>query len=150
MMKCVTGQLMTWETGMSEEEEAAYLAQDLYDAYTMPRRQTYADRSAARAEKVTQQFQREKAQAMAQQKAAYKQKLREQRKWARDRMAELQNQYRAAKEAPEQELVIKTHDQISGAADFSLYSMVYSNSTPVLRQAVTVSSSHKLTWTSPT
>lgn len=101
------------ETGMSEEEEAAYLAQDLYDAYlAMPRRQTYADRSAAQAEKVAQQFRQEKAQAMAQQKAAYEQKLQEQRKWARDRMAELQNQYRAAQEAHDQELVIKTHNQI--------------------------------------
>ena len=101
------------ETGMSEEEEAAYLAQDLYDAYlAMPRRQTYADRSAAQAEKVAQQFRQEKAQAMAQQKAAYEQKLQEQRKWARDRMAELQNRYKAAQEAHDQELVIKTHNQI--------------------------------------
>lgn len=101
------------ETGMSEEEQAAYLAQDLYAVYlSMPRRQTYADRNAAKAEDVAEQFRKDKAQAMAQQKAAYEQKLQEQRKWAKDRMAELQNQYRAAQEAHDQELVIKTHNQI--------------------------------------
>lgn len=101
------------ETGMSEEEQAAYLAQDLYAAYlSMPRRQTYADRNAAKAEDVAEQFRKDKAQAMAQQKADYEQKLQEQRKWAKDRMAELQNQYRAAQEAHDQELVIKTHNQI--------------------------------------
>lgn len=101
------------ETGMSEEDQAAYMAQDLYAAYlSMPRRKTYADRSAAKAEDVAEQFRKDKAQAMAQQKAAYEQKLQEQRKWAKDRMAELQNQYRAAQEAHDQELVIKTHNQI--------------------------------------
>lgn len=101
------------ETGMSEEEQAAYLAQDLYEAYlSMPRRKTYADRSAAQAEAMAKQFRQEKAQAMAQQKAAYEQKLQEQRKWARDRMTELEKQYKAAKETHDQELVIKTHNQI--------------------------------------
>lgn len=101
------------ETGMNEEEQAAYLAQDLYEAYlSMPRRKTYADRSAAQAEAMAKQFRQEKAQAMAQQKAAYEQKLQEQRKWARDRMTELENQYKAAKETHDQELVIKTHNQI--------------------------------------
>ncbi|WP_298732550.1 hypothetical protein [uncultured Subdoligranulum sp.] len=101
------------ETGMSEEEQAAYLAQDLYEAYlSMPRRKTYADRSAAQAEAMAKQFRQKKAQAMAQQKTAYEQKLQEQRKWARDRMTELENQYKAAKEAHDQELVIKTHNQI--------------------------------------
>lgn len=101
------------ETGMSEEEQAAYLAQDLYAAYlSMPRRQTYADRSAAKAEEVAEQFRKDKAKAMEQQKAVYEQKLQEQRKWASDRMAELQNRYKAAKVAHDQELVIKTHNQI--------------------------------------
>lgn len=101
------------ETGISEEDQAAYLAQDLYAAYlSMPRRKTYADRNAAKAEDVAEQFRKDKAQAMAQQKASYEQKLQEQRKWAKDRMAELQNQYRAAQEAHDQELVIKTHNQI--------------------------------------
>lgn len=101
------------ETGMSEEEQAAYLAQDLYAAYlSMPRRQTYADRSAAKAEEVAEQFRKDKAKAMEQQKAVYEQKLQEQRKWVSDRMAELQNRYKAAKVAHDQELVIKTHNQI--------------------------------------
>lgn len=101
------------ETGMSEEEQAAYLAQDLYDAYlSMPRRQTYADRSAAQAEALTRQYRQEKAQALREQKAEYEQKLEEQRKWARDRMAELNDQYKAAKEAHDQKLIIKTHNKI--------------------------------------
>lgn len=66
------------ETGMSEEEQAAYLAQDLYDAYlSMPRRQTFADKSAAQAEALTRQYRQEKNKALEQQKAAYEKKLQE-------------------------------------------------------------------------
>lgn len=101
------------KTGMSEEEQAAYLAQDLYDAYlSMPRRQTFADKSATQAEALTGLYRQEKTKALQEQKAAYEQKLQEQRKWARDRMEELKNQYKAAKEAHDQELIIKTHNQI--------------------------------------
>lgn len=104
------------ETGMSEEEQAAYLAQDLYDTYlSMPRRQTYADKSAAQAEALTNKYRQEKAQALAQQKDGYEKKLLEQKKWARDRMEELENQYKAAKEAHDQALMIKTHNQIVDA-----------------------------------
>lgn len=101
------------KTGMSEEEQAAYLAQDLYDAYlSMPRRKTFADKSATQAETLTGLYRQEKTKALQEQKAAYEQKLQEQRKWARERMEELKNQYKAAKEAHDQELIIKTHNQI--------------------------------------
>lgn len=104
------------ETGMSEEEQAAYLAQDLYDAYlSMPRRQTFADKSAAQAEALTRQYRQEKTKALAQQKAGYEQKLQEQRKWARDRMAELEQRYKEARQTHDQELIIKTHNQIAEA-----------------------------------
>ena len=104
------------ETGMSEEEQAAYLAQDLYETYlSMPRRRTYADKSAAKAEALTNKYRQEKAQALAQQKDGYEKKLLEQKKWARDRMEELENQYKAAKEAHDQALMIKTHNQIVDA-----------------------------------
>lgn len=104
------------ETGMSEEEQAAYLAQDLYDAYlSMPRRQTFADKSAAQAEALTRRYRQEKTKALAQQKAGYEQKLQEQRKWARDRMAELEQRYKEARQTHDQELIIKTHNQIAEA-----------------------------------
>lgn len=104
------------ETGMSEEEQAAYLAQDLYDAYlSMPRRQTFADKSAAQAEALTRRYRQEKTKELAQQKAGYEQKLQEQRKWARDRMAELEQRYKEARQTHDQELIIKTHNQIAEA-----------------------------------
>ena len=104
------------ETGMSEEEQAAYLAQDLYDAYlSMPRRQTFADKSAAQAEALTRQYRQEKTKALEQQKAGYEQKLQEQRKWARDRMKELEQRYKEARQTHDQELIIKTHNQIAEA-----------------------------------
>ena len=104
------------ESGMSADEQAAYMAQDLYDAYlAMPRRQTFADRQAAQAEAVAAQYRKAKSEALAQQRAKFEQALKEQKKWARDRMAELNAQYKAAREAHDQELIIKTQNKIVNA-----------------------------------
>ena len=104
------------ESGMSADEQAAYMAQDLYDAYlAMPRRQTFADRQAAQAEAVAAQYRKAKSEALAQQRAKFEQALKEQKKWARDRMAELNAQYKAAREAHDQELATKMHNQIAEA-----------------------------------
>ena len=104
------------ESGMSSDEQAAYMAQDLYDAYlAMPRRQTFADRQAAQAEAVAAQYRKAKSEALAQQRAKFEQALKEQRQWARDRMAELNAQYKAAQEAHDQELTAKMHNQIAEA-----------------------------------
>ena len=66
------------ETGMSEEEQAAYLAQDLYDAYlSMPRQKPYTDSSTAQAEALTRRYRQEKTKALQEQKAEYEHKLRE-------------------------------------------------------------------------
>lgn len=104
------------ESGMSADEQAAYMAQDLYDAYlAMPRRQTFADRQAAQAEAVAAQYRKAKSEALAQQRAKFEQALKEQKQWARDRMAELNAQYKAAQEAHDQELTTKMHNQIAEA-----------------------------------
>ena len=104
------------ESGMSADEQAAYMAQDLYDAYlAMPRRRTFADRQAAQAEAVAAQYRKAKSEALAQQRAKFEQALKEQRQWARDRMAELNAQYKAAREAHDQELMAKMHNQIAEA-----------------------------------
>lgn len=104
------------ESGMSADEQAAYMAQDLYDAYlAMPRRQTFADRQAAQAEAVAAQYRKAKSEALAQQRAKFEQALKEQKQWARDRMAELNAQYKAAREAHDQELIIKTQNKIVNA-----------------------------------
>lgn len=104
------------ESGMSADEQAAYMAQDLYDAYlAMPRRQTFADRQAAQAEAVAAQYRKAKREALAQQRAKFEQALKEQKQWARDRMAELNAQYKAAREAHDQELTAKMHNQIAEA-----------------------------------
>lgn len=104
------------ESGMSADEQAAYMAQDLYDAYlAMPRRQTFADRQAAQAEAVAAQYRKVKREALAQQRAKFEQALKEQKQWARDRMAELNAQYKEAREAHDQELTAKMHNQIAEA-----------------------------------
>lgn len=104
------------ETGMSEEEQANYLAQDLYDAYlSMPRRQTYADRQAAQMEEMAAQYRRTKSEALEKQRATYEKKLQEERVQARTRIQELNAQHRAAQLAHDQELAAKTRAQIEKA-----------------------------------
>lgn len=104
------------ETGMSEEEQANYLAQDLYDAYlSMPRRQTYADRQAAQMEEMAAQYRRTKSEALEKQRATYEKKLQEERVQARTRIQELNAQHRAAQLVHDQELAAKTRAQIEKA-----------------------------------
>lgn len=110
------GNSVDLESGMSADEQAAYMAQDLYAAYlAMPRRQTFADQKAAQAEALAAQYRKTKSEALAKQRAEYEKKLQEQRTQARARIAELNAQHRAAQQAHDQELVEKTRAQIAEA-----------------------------------